>query len=127
MSNVSEGFEGLTSNLAQGQARADRLAFLTGNLWDERGRATILALPEARALLSFSLKKASDDAATLGIELNDTRWVGVVTLLHHAGENLGGMQASDARAVSGLLGGLQYRIRQLRDKRASAEVKVRLS
>lgn len=127
MSNVSEAFEHLLTNLSIGQERADRLARLLGNLWDETGHATIFALPEARALLSFSMKSASDNAATLGIELNDTRWVAVVTLLHASGERLGKLVESEAHQVSALLGGLQYRVRQLREKRQSGEVRVRLS
>lgn len=127
MSNVSEAFEGLLQNLARAGERSDRLGRLLSSLWDETGHPTILALPEARALVVLSLKEASENCATLGEELNDTRWVGIVAILHHASSCVANATESEAKAVSGTLAAMQYRVRRLREAPSSQAVTVRLS
>lgn len=127
MSNVSEHFEALQHHLALGQTRAERLGRLLAHDLDEAGRPSIFVLPEARGLLSAALVRASDSAADIGIELNDTRWVALVTLLHNAGSFVARVTAREAGLVADLLRGLQIRSVQLRFRREVGEVRVRLS
>lgn len=127
MSNVSEAFEGLLQNLARGGERSDRLGRLLSSLWDESGHPTILALPEARGLVEFSLKEASECCATLGVETNDTRWVGIVAILHHASTAVREATESEAKSISGMFAAMQYKVRLLRDARSGQSVTVRLS
>ena len=127
VSNVAEHFEQLQNHLAQGQARAERLGRLLAHPLDETGRPSTFVRPQARSLLSASLIQASDDAANLGVELYDVRWVALVTLLHNASTFVRAMNARQAGQVADLLRGLQVRSTQLRFRRESGEMKVRLS
>lgn len=125
MSAVAEHFEALQSHLAQGQTRAERLSRLLGSLWDETGKPTLMVLPEARSLLSASLAQASDDAAGIGIETFDTRWTGIVALLHNASTYVRTATASDAGEVAALLHRLRQRVLLLRNRRAEP-ISIRL-
>jgi hypothetical protein len=127
MSNVAEHFEALQHHLASGQQRAERLGRLLAHTLDESGRPSVFVLPEARALVSASMIRAADAAADIGIELFDVRWTAVVTLLHNAGTFVRTITAREADAVVALLRGLQVRVVQLRFRRETGEMKVRLS
>lgn len=131
MSNVSEAFEALQSHLAQGQQRAERLQRLLTCSLDETGRPSLFVLPEARALVSASMIRASESAGDIGAELFDVRWNAVVTLLHNAGTFVArqrpAVTAREAGAAARLLALLQVRVFQLRNRRESGAMSVRLS
>lgn len=126
MSNVSEAFEKLQENLAVGEMRAERLARLLFHPLDEAGRPSAFVMPEARSLLTASLIRASEAAADIGIELFDVRWNAVVALLHNASTCVRTATGREAGMVATLLGGLRVRTTQLRHRRETGEVKVRL-
>ena len=127
MSNVGEHFEALQHHLAQGQARAERLARHLAHDVDENGRPSRFVRRLSRSMLSASLIRAAESAGDIGCELNDTRWVALVTLLHNAGTFVRTISAAQAGQVAELLRGLQVRSVQLRFRRETGEMKVRLS
>jgi uncharacterized protein YjiS (DUF1127 family) len=127
LSNVTELFEALQAHLAQAQTRAERLGRLLEHDLDETGKPSLFARPLSRSMLSASLIRASDAAADIGIERNDTRWVALVTVLHAAGSNVGSMNASEAGQVATLLRLLQIQCVQLQFKRQTRGVSVLLA
>lgn len=128
MTAASEALEIGVHALAAATTHANHLGKLLTLPYDDSGRSSMFVIPQVRQALARSMQVAADQCETIGCHNNDTRWVGVVGLIHNASCHVQNVHdAGTCRQIAALMERCGTIMTTLKDRATGREVSVRLS